>query len=91
MVWGWEGWVSYGLAISFLGFAGVLWLKLAWEGSQMLQKIRTAFAQHIPTNHVTQRIDALLEQPDSMGQPKLWSWVWLILVLVPLLVIPFHN
>lgn len=50
-----------------------------------------AFAYHIPTNHVTQRIDALLEKPDSMGKPKLWSWVWLILVLVPLLVIPFHH
>lgn len=50
-----------------------------------------AFAQHISTNHVIQRIDALLQQPDSIGQPKPWSWVWLILVLVPLLVIPFHH
>ncbi|MBH8577598.1 M56 family metallopeptidase [Nostocaceae cyanobacterium CENA369] len=220
MVWGWEGWVSYGLAISFLGFAGVLWLKLVWEGNRMLKQIRTypiiyvygtparllnvpvvycalvgfwkpeliisqglldtldsvhlkavlahedghrhyhdtcwffflgwlrqltswlphteslwqellllreiradywaarqvdslllaealllvvntpvllesnfcaAFAQHISTNHVTQRIDALLQEPNSMGTPKPWSWVWLILVLVPLLVIPFHS
>ncbi|MEH2264046.1 hypothetical protein [Nostoc sp.] len=50
-----------------------------------------AFAQHIPTNHVTERIDALLQQPDSIGQPKPWPWVWLILALVPLLVIPFHS
>ncbi|MUG92612.1 M48 family metalloprotease [Scytonema sp. UIC 10036] len=220
MVWGWEGWVSYGLAISFLGFAGVLWLKLAWEGNQTLKQIRTyptayicgtpvrlldvpvvycalvgfwepeliitqglldildaihikavlahedghhhyrdtcwffllgwlrqlafwlpnteslwqellllreiradhwatrkvdslllaealllvvntpllqsvnfcaAFTQNVSTNHVTQRIDTLLQQPDSMRKPKLWYWVWLILTLLPLLVIPFHS
>lgn len=50
-----------------------------------------AFAKNVSTNHVTQRIDALLQQPDSIGQPKLWSWVWLILALLPLLVIPFHS
>jgi Zn-dependent protease with chaperone function len=38
MVWRWEGWLSYGLAIGFLSWALVLFLKLVWEGQRTLQQ-----------------------------------------------------
>ncbi|NJP11964.1 MAG: M56 family metallopeptidase [Leptolyngbyaceae cyanobacterium RU_5_1] len=40
MVWRWEGWLSYRLAIGFLSMAIGAGLKLAWEGRQTLQHIR---------------------------------------------------
>jgi Peptidase family M48 len=40
MVWGWEGWVSYLLAIAFLAFAGLCWLKMIINGYILLAKIR---------------------------------------------------
>ncbi|WP_239651594.1 M56 family metallopeptidase [Neosynechococcus sphagnicola] len=46
MVWAWEGWLSYALAIGWLVFAGILWLKHFWEGWHILQTIRT----HSTTN-----------------------------------------
>lgn len=41
MVWSWEGWLSYDVAIGFLGFAAVRLLHLTWEGHRTLQQIRT--------------------------------------------------
>jgi Zn-dependent protease with chaperone function len=40
MVWSWEGWLSYGIAICFLGFTGVRLLHLTWEGYRTLQQVR---------------------------------------------------
>ncbi|MCG9891587.1 MAG: M56 family metallopeptidase [Thermosynechococcaceae cyanobacterium MS004] len=41
MVWPWEGWLSYGLGLSFLGFAALQCLHLAWQGSRTLRQVRT--------------------------------------------------
>lgn len=41
MVRWWEGWLSYGLAVGFLAFAGILALKLMIEGLRSLQRVRT--------------------------------------------------
>jgi len=41
MVWRWEGWFSYGLAGTFLGFVGVSGLKLAFAGWHSRQQVRT--------------------------------------------------
>jgi Zn-dependent protease with chaperone function len=41
MVWVWEGWWSYTLAAGFVGMAGLLNLKLGYEGWQSVQKIHT--------------------------------------------------
>lgn len=41
MVRWWEGWFSYTLAIGLLAFAGILALKLMWEGWRSLQQVRT--------------------------------------------------
>lgn len=40
MVWWWEGWFSYTLAIAFVGIAAVLCLRLAWQGQQTLRQVR---------------------------------------------------
>jgi Zn-dependent protease with chaperone function len=40
MVWAWEGWLSYGLAMGFLGWAGLGWLWFYWQGKRTLQQIR---------------------------------------------------
>jgi Zn-dependent protease with chaperone function len=40
MVMGWEGWLSYGLAISFLAIVVVQGVRLAWEGHQTLRRIQ---------------------------------------------------
>jgi Zn-dependent protease with chaperone function len=41
MVWAWEGWLSYGLGISFLGFAALRYLHLTWQGNRTLRQVRT--------------------------------------------------
>lgn len=40
MVWSWEGWLSYGIAICFLGCMTVRLLHLTWEGYRTLQQVR---------------------------------------------------
>lgn len=49
-----------------------------------------AFSCAAPRNRLSQRIDALLAQPESLPQFNWRSLVWLFLAFVPLLVIPFH-
>jgi Zn-dependent protease with chaperone function len=39
MVWGWEGWLSYQIALAFLSLAIALGLKLSWEARQTLKQI----------------------------------------------------
>lgn len=41
MVWSWEGWLSYGLGLSFLGVAALRCLHLAWQGNRTLRQVRT--------------------------------------------------
>lgn len=57
MVWPWEGWLSYGLAICFIGFAGVLCLKLLVEGQKTLRQIRT-YPTHQLQNKTIRVMDA---------------------------------
>jgi Zn-dependent protease with chaperone function len=40
MVWWWEGWLSYGLAIALLGLAVLICLKLGWDGFCTLRRMR---------------------------------------------------
>ncbi len=41
MVWGWEGWLSYWLAIAFLGFMAFCLVKMAISGYQTSQQLRS--------------------------------------------------
>jgi Zn-dependent protease with chaperone function len=47
MVGCWEGWVSYSIALIFLGSIGIGWLHLAWQGQGTLQQIRRCPIQTI--------------------------------------------
>jgi beta-lactamase regulating signal transducer with metallopeptidase domain len=49
-----------------------------------------AFSRAAPHNRLQERIDALLE-PESSTQSSLWTWSWVLLVLLPLLAVPFHS
>jgi Zn-dependent protease with chaperone function len=58
MVWVGNDWVSYDLAIGFLGFAGLYLLKLAQSGWKMLQQVRT-----YPTTELNDHIVRILDLP----------------------------
>jgi Zn-dependent protease with chaperone function len=54
------------------------------------EELCASFSSAVVRNRLNERIDALLdgsELPASDGR----SWVWLLLVLLPLLVVPFHS
>jgi Zn-dependent protease with chaperone function len=54
--------------------------------------IGVTFSQLAPSHRLNQRIDALLSTAESpVDRPSPYSWVWLLLAFLPLLVIPFHN
>ncbi len=48
MVGYWEGWCSYGGALIFLGWSGILGLYLVWQGCQTLRRIRSYPTRPIP-------------------------------------------
>ena len=53
------------------------------------------FSRPVPPNRFQQRIDALLTEPESStgtsSWNSSWNWSWLLYVLLPLLVVPFHQ
>ena len=52
MVWVGNDWLSYDLALGFLGFATLYWCKLAGSGWQMLQQVRTYPVVRLSNNNV---------------------------------------
>ena len=52
MVWVGNDWLSYDLAVSFLGFATLYWLKLAGSGWLMLRQVRTCPIVQVSSNKV---------------------------------------
>lgn len=51
-----------------------------------------AFSCTTPPNRLTERIDALLGEPDySMQQNNYWSWSWVLLNFLPLVTMLFHQ
>jgi Zn-dependent protease with chaperone function len=49
-----------------------------------------AFSCVAPRNRLQERIEALLNQAEPM-QSNTWAWSWVLLALLPLLAVPFHN
>lgn len=50
-----------------------------------------AFSCAAPRNRLQERIEALLGEPESSNHPNYWTWVWVILALLPLIAVPFHS
>ena len=54
-------------------------------------EICAAFSSVAQKNRLSQRIEALLSEPEPTRQIGWWSWAGLLLVFLPLVAIPFHN
>ena len=50
------------------------------------------FSAVVPPSRLEERVAALLAPPDPV-QPEVmwWSWTWFLLVLLPLIAVPFHT
>jgi Zn-dependent protease with chaperone function len=68
MVWRWEGWLSYTLAIACLGWAAILLLKLTWEGQRTLRQTRS-----YPTIDLNGNPARLLDTPE-LYSAKIGFW-----------------
>jgi Zn-dependent protease with chaperone function len=67
------------------------------------ENLCASFSSAVVRNRLNERIDALLDESESLeGQPltesskrpagnSKRSWLWLLLILLPLLVVPFHS
>ncbi len=42
-------------------------------------------------NRLGERIEALLAEPETPPKPNKWFLIWLVLTLLPLVTVPFHN
>ncbi len=49
-----------------------------------------AFSSATPQTRLEERIDVLLSEPEPVQPANLWVWAWLLLVLLPLMSVPFH-
>lgn len=54
------------------------------------ETICAAFSSAAPRTRLEERIDALLSEPESVQPFRPWVWLWLLLVCLPLLTVPFH-
>jgi Zn-dependent protease with chaperone function len=59
MVSHWEGWLSYWLAIGFLGFALLWWVRLLWQGRRIIQQVRS-----YPTTALYDKTVRVLDTPN---------------------------
>ena len=66
-------------------------LLVASHGAIASEDICAAFGCAAPRNRLLERIDALLEPVDTAPQAGSWSWSWVLLSLLPLVMVPFHR
>ncbi|MDY7014824.1 MAG: M48 family metalloprotease [Cyanobacteriota bacterium] len=50
-----------------------------------------AFSRPAPPNRLQERIDALLETTEAVPPSPWWAWSWGVLLILPLLAVPFHH
>lgn len=55
------------------------------------ETVCAAFSRAVPRSRLQQRIDALLLEPESPAESNYWAWSWVLLTLLPLVSVPFHN
>ncbi|HEY9676342.1 MAG TPA: M48 family metalloprotease [Waterburya sp.] len=57
----------------------------------MPETFSAAFSHVVPPNRLQERIEALLEEPESPSSSSFWTWSWVLLALLPLVAVPFHS
>ncbi len=50
-----------------------------------------AFNCAVLRNRLQERIDTLLEEVDYPTSSSIWTWIWVILALLPMATVPFHG
>ncbi len=55
------------------------------------EEVCAAFSCAAPRNRLQERIDALLGEPELPARLGSWRWSWVLLSLLPLMAVPFHN
>ncbi|HEY9747852.1 MAG TPA: M56 family metallopeptidase [Allocoleopsis sp.] len=66
-------------------------LLLANPPTAMLEPTSVTFSSPVVPNRLIQRVDALLTESIFIQPLNLRSWIWLLLVLLPLTTIPLHS
>jgi hypothetical protein len=61
------------------------------EKPMVSEVICAEFSAAAPQNRLTERIEALLAEPEEAHQPNLWFWMWLLWAFLPLFAVPFHS
>jgi hypothetical protein len=56
-----------------------------------LEHSHAAFSAAAMRDRLSERIDAILTAAPAEAEPTAWRWLWLLIGLLPLLVIPFHT
>ena len=49
-----------------------------------------AFNDAVAPNRLIERIELLLDESEATAQTHWWNWIWIVLILMPLLMIPCH-
>ncbi|MBW4419772.1 MAG: M56 family metallopeptidase [Myxacorys californica WJT36-NPBG1] len=61
------------------------------SASQMeSDQLCAAFSSAVVKNRLAERIDALLDPSEPLPETNSGSWLWLLLVVLPLAIVPFH-
>ncbi|NDJ18429.1 M56 family metallopeptidase [Myxacorys almedinensis] len=49
-----------------------------------------AFSSAVVKNRLTERIEALLDESESSPESSFMPWLWLLMAVVPMAIVPFH-
>jgi Zn-dependent protease with chaperone function len=55
------------------------------------ESFSAAFSRATPPNRLQERIEALLDEPESQDSSNWWTWSWVLFALLPLVAVPFHS
>jgi Zn-dependent protease with chaperone function len=55
------------------------------------ESFSAAFSRAAQQNRLQERIEALLGEPETPTPSNSWTWYWVVLALLPLVTVPFHN
>lgn len=66
-------------------------LEVARAPIQSPESFYAPFSCAAPASRLQERIDALLNEPESPPASPTWVWSWMLLAFLPLMTMPFHN